>query len=122
MKKLLTLIFTVLWVGYSNGQFTVTYTEDTTDFPNPERGFSTATNVNWAGILSHNELESYYQLHKPSSSESNFEVYSTIITRLYNLKNFVSKDIPKSYLYTIQADFDSLRGSGLKMVIRFAYS
>lgn len=46
----------------------------------------------------------------------------TLILRLFYLDGFRSGDISSDYLRKMQADFDVIRESGLKAIVRFAYT
>ena len=103
------LLFLLLMFGFFNlkGQ-TVThivYAEDTTNFPNPERGFYHAdASVNYDNILSYRKEG------------------ITLIFRTYHLDSYKNSRIPVSYLRSMENDFATLRKAGAKMVIRFSYT
>jgi len=91
---------------------TVTYDEDTTDFPNPERGF-------------------YHQWLSDSKSPSplvswHFDQLKadnmTLIRRLYSMTTFRSAQISDVFMQHMQNDMDAVRQHGVKIILRFAYT
>lgn len=92
---------------------TVTYTNDTRIFANPERGFyrHLETHSHQYDPLNLNLLRQYRQ-----------EEHVTLILRMFYLRDFVYSDISDDYLAQMQADFDTLRRAGQKAIVRFAYS
>jgi hypothetical protein len=91
----------------------VTYTASAEMFPNPERGFYKYTESRPGAShtsLNLNTLRSY--------RSSNI----TLIYRIYYLKDFKDKAISDQALQQMDADMLILRSSGLKCVLRFAYS
>jgi hypothetical protein len=89
------------------------YIPTTAPFPNPERGFyhHTETHSNNYTPLDLATLQNYRQNEN-----------ITLILRLFYLDDFVDSDISQTYLTAMQADFDTVRQAGLKMVVRFAYT
>ena len=91
----------------------VSYTEDDSKFPNPERGFykyeesSPGENPN---MLDENTLR-YYRTKNIS-----------LVYRIYYLHAFINTNLTTLALEQIDADMATLRRSGLKCVLRFAYS
>jgi hypothetical protein len=90
----------------------IQYSEDFSDFANPERGF-------------------YYQLESASNAPDPLSNYapslfadarSTVVRRLYNLLDFRATAISAAFLQQIQADLNYARQNGLKLNIRFAYT
>ena len=92
---------------------TVIYVPTTALFPNPERGFYhyTATHSNDYTPLDLAMLQGYRQNEN-----------ITLIQRCFYLDDFVDSDISQTYLTAMQADFDTLREAGLKVIVRFAYT
>jgi hypothetical protein len=103
-------------------QSTIFYTESTVDFPNPERGFyrHTSTHSDNYTPLDATTLAAYRGLHMPFSA--NYDIYSTLVLRLFYLDDFTSTDISAIYLTNMQADFDAARTAGVKLILRFAYT
>jgi Domain of unknown function (DUF4832)/Domain of unknown function (DUF4874) len=90
----------------------ITYSEDASDFANPERGF-------------------FYQLESRSNAPDALSNYGadffasenqTVIRRTYNMLTFRNSAISPSFLDHIAADFVFARTNGLKLNIRFAYT
>ena len=78
---------------------------------NPERGFYTFT------------------LTTPNGQRLNVEQLRqnrlegrTLIIRIYNLENFRERDLPDNFFAQLEHDFNALRESGMKAVLRFYYS
>ncbi len=100
-------------------QNTVNYTNSDEIFANPERGFQKysitdsnyATTVNYSNI-NVNELNAWY-----SGTDK-----VSVIFRYFLLEDFLNTDINATYLNNIQLDFDRIRTTGLKCIIRFSYS
>ncbi len=91
----------------------ITYTSNTTIFSNPERGF-----------YHHAETHSnsYSPLISPTLQNYRQNENITLILRIFYLDDFVNNDISQTYLDKVQTDFDTLRASGLKAIVRFAYT
>lgn len=88
----------------------VSFKEISGDVVNPERGFyypyETSRN---SALLSASAVKS-----KRSQGH-------TVLYLQYVLKDYMSKDIPESWLDNIQKDMDALRDGGAKCVLRFCY-
>ncbi len=100
-------------------QNTVTYTNSTEIFANPERGFQkySITDANYATTTNHsnisiNELNGWY-----SGTDK-----VSVIFRYFLLEDFLNTNINATYLSNMQLDFDRIRTAGLKCIIRFSYS
>jgi hypothetical protein len=110
MKKLfLLLLFTTLCFSQ-----TVTYVSDNTNFANPERGWYKYTKANSVGTYS---FLSQSSLTTMRTSEN-----ITLILRIYDLGAFKTTPISQTFLSNIQTDFNTLRASGVKCILRFRYS
>lgn len=92
------------------GLTVVEFKEISGDVTNPERGFyypyETSRN---SALLSASAVKS-----KRSQGH-------TVLYLQYVLKDYMSKDIPESWLDNIQKDMDALRDGGAKCVLRFCY-
>ena len=91
---------------------TTEYSNDDTNFPNPERGFygqelsdSNSPLSLWPGYFD--------QLRRQNI---------TLIRRLYSMTTFRADPISADYLQHIQNDMDMVREQGFKIVLRFAYT
>ena len=81
-------------------------------FPNPERGFYSPVYVHGA-------------TPRPISQaalDSNRKMGYTLFLLEFHLTEFVNTDISDDYLQLISRDFELLRSSGAKCILRFAYS
>ncbi|MFD1629773.1 DUF4832 domain-containing protein [Pseudopedobacter beijingensis] len=101
---------------------TVTYTESTADFPNPERGFYrySETRTSSFTVLDINTLKGYRLLQ--SISNANYRVYSTLVFRYYVLDNVKTTAIPQGTLDKINEDMAAARTAGVKLIPRFVYT
>lgn len=91
----------------------ITYISDESKFPNPERGFykySACDLGTGNGVLSESTLKSY--------RSNNI----SLIMRYCYLKSFKNAPISENALTDFDNDMATLRKSGLKCVLRFAYS
>ncbi|WP_394776752.1 DUF4832 domain-containing protein [Flavobacterium sp.] len=89
----------------------VTYTVSNDVFANPERGFMHTWQVNSEGAAM--TAASLNNLKKENVS---------LILRLYYLEKFKTTALSQTQLDLIKTDFTRLRESGLKCVLRFAYT
>jgi hypothetical protein len=123
MKYLITLtsilLFSTLALGQSN---TVYYEESFEDFPNPERGFYrySSTYADPYNNLKEEIIRPYRELHKPFSAD--YHIHSTLVFRYFFLEDFVDSPISQDFLDNMEKDFEVLRKSGLKLIVRFAYT
>lgn len=111
MKKILSLL--LLFTIIVNSQ-TVSYTPDYTNFSNPERGwykYSKSNSIGSYSFLSSSTLTGYKNTDK-----------ITLILRIYDLGAFKNTPISNQFLTNIQTDFNTLRASGVKCILRFRYS
>jgi hypothetical protein len=95
----------------ASGQEKVTYTVSNEVFTNPERGFMHTWQVNSEGAAI--TAASLANLKKENVS---------LILRLYYLEKFKTTALSQAQLDLIKTDFTRLRESGLKCVLRFAYT
>jgi hypothetical protein len=110
MKKLfLLLLFTTLSFSQS-----VTYVSDNTNFANPERG--------WYKYSKTNSIGTYSFLSQSSLTTMRTSENITQILRIYDLGAFITTPISQTFLNNIQTDFNVLRASGVKCILRFRYS
>ena len=94
---------------------TVSYTEDSSNFASPERGFYHYSLVDVddyaSGALQESTLVSYRQ------NEA-----ITLIFRYFGLGAYLDAPLPDDVLLEMDADFATLRAAGLKVVVRFRYT
>ncbi|MGE5393912.1 MAG: DUF4832 domain-containing protein [Candidatus Saccharibacteria bacterium] len=92
---------------------TVNYEPDDSLFPNPERGFYKYSSCNLGsgtGFLSPSTLKAY--------RNNNI----SLLFRYCYLKNFKNSPISQQALDDFDKDMETIRQSGMKCVLRFAYS
>ena len=118
--KFLLLIIASFFHSTLFAQTTITYTEDLSDFANPERGFYQYSSSK-DGTLDATYLASLRTLHT-FSTDANFQVINSLVYRYYFLNDFKTSPISSTYLNNMQIDFDAARTAGIKLVIRFAYT
>ncbi len=100
----------------------VEYTEDSTDFPNPERGFYrySETRASEYARLDEEQLKSF---RYPTSTEgATYSTVSTLIFRYFILDEFTDKPISQEFLDNIASDFEIARRAGVKLIPRFTYT
>jgi hypothetical protein len=126
-KSIIVLVATgTLVAGILSGRgqnfATNSYTPSTEDFPNPERGFyiqadslASAPSAVPSGLAS-------YRINGKSSPGNTYNAKISLLLRLFYLDTFVNAPISSNYLNSIQADFDSIRAQGDKVIVRFAYN
>jgi hypothetical protein len=112
MKKLILILFLLLTI-ISNSQ-TITYVSDNTNFANPERG--------WYKYSKTNSIGTYSFLSQSSLTTMRTSENITQILRIYDLGAFITTPISQTFLNNIQTDFNTLRASGVKCILRFRYS
>jgi hypothetical protein len=109
------VIFSALVSGFvvQPATTTVVYSTTTENFSNPERGF-------------YHHLETFASNHEPldlttlQTYRQNEQI--SLILRLFYLDDFVNSSISTAYLNAIQADFNTARQAGVKLIVRFAYN
>ncbi|MDF2456005.1 MAG: hypothetical protein K0R51_1998 [Cytophagaceae bacterium] len=115
----LLLLFFLFTGNFSFAQTTVSYTESTAIIANPERGLQkySITNNNYTTSSNYSNID--------ASELSGWRTGSdkvTVIFRYFLLNAFLSSNISATYLSNMQVDFDRIRTSGLKCIVRFSYS
>ena len=117
MKKYgipLLFVFVILYGMFScSSTIEVVYSESDAKFPNPERGFYKASQTNLGDaptLLIEDTLRAY--------RERNI----TLIYRYFYLKSFRDKALTPEVLDQINTDLALMRKTGMKCVMRFAYS
>jgi len=97
-------LFTLLLTATITFSATVTYQEDTTNFPNPERGYYIVN-------LSANDLRAARKAGM------------TLVRKYYRLDSCLDVDVvPQSVLDGIHNDAAILRQEGAKLIPRFSYN
>lgn len=111
MKKLILLFLLITTLSF--GQ-TITYTVDNSNLANPERG--------WYKYSKANSIGSFSFLSQSSLTSMRVNEKITLMLRIYDLGAFKTTPISQTFLDNIQMDFNTLRASGVKCVLRFRYS
>ncbi|WP_462251382.1 DUF4832 domain-containing protein [Ferruginibacter sp.] len=101
---------------------TVTYTESTEDFANPERGFYkfTETKASAYTALIQSQLVLWRGL--TTANGGNYQVYSTIVYRNFIMDIFKNAPLSAAFLQSVKNDFDIARAAGVKLIPRFVYT
>ncbi|NEW78371.1 MAG: DUF4832 domain-containing protein [Gelidibacter sp.] len=122
--KFITVLFLCIIIGCGNNSIDeepgepidntvskITYIASSDVISNPERGFMHLWSVNSEGTPLN--LVTLQDLKNENV---------TIINRLYYLEAFKNSDISVAQLNLIKTDFERLRSSGIKCILRFAYN
>jgi hypothetical protein len=101
----------------------VTYKESKQDFPNPERGFyipvgTSATHFKPLEITALKRMFAGPQKH----GKATYAIYSTLLMREYTLDSFRQRPLSKDFLDHVDQDLTVIRETGLKVILRFAYT
>lgn len=106
-----------------NGTATVTYTESTEDFPNPERGFYRYTEGRASAYvpLQQTQLQAWRDL-RTADGGGNYQIYTTLVFRYFIMDIFKSTPLSASFLTAVKNDFDIARAAGVKLIPRFVYT
>jgi hypothetical protein len=114
-----------LWLPVQRSQaqeVSVNYTADTSDFPNPERGFyvPSGTAAGQFVSLEPGKLKNQFAgAHRYANAR--YAVYATLLMREYTLDVFREKPLSQDFLNAVDKDLASVREAGLKVILRFAY-
>jgi len=100
----------------------IRYKEDTSDFPNPERGFyipigTTASRFKPLDAATLAPL--FHTGHRPGKAR--YTVHSTLVMREYTLDTFRSRPLSEEFLAQLDNDMNAVRKAGIKTILRFAY-
>ena len=117
MKRILFITLALLSLSFAGRATSVIYTPDnTTVFPNPERGFTV-------------QVDPILTVSQPNAIRVSDSWFSggekdniRLVLTLYYLNNFKSQDLPQEILDGFDADMQRLRDVGWKCILRFAYS
>ncbi|GAA1124246.1 hypothetical protein GCM10009630_22730 [Kribbella jejuensis] len=97
---------------------TVTYTTNDEVIANQERGFYHHAETHYYA-----DNSGYVPLDVTKLRNFRTQEHITQILRLFYLEKFAKQDtIDKHYLDLMQADFNTARAAGVKMIVRFAYA
>lgn len=106
MKKIIQVTFLLLTILF-HAQ-TVTYTENVSVIANPERGLQKYS-ISTSGLLNQTTL-------------TNWRNSPDRVTVVYRYFILPFGTIPVTTLNNMQTDFNSVRGAGLKIIVRFSYT
>lgn len=110
------VFFVIILLNSSDAKsqiITNNYLPDTSDFANPERGF-------YHHQETHSTSFSPLSLSTLQSFKTNENI--SLILRMFYLENFQNSNISAAYLNNIVTDLNIIRQSGIKCIIRFAYT
>ena len=119
MRKFFSVLMLSMGLMYAYAT-NVTYTADNTSiFPNPERGFTEELGGETMLTNSNNhviqpEADWYFESSGDRASQS-------LVVVIYYLGNYRSKDLSSQILQGFDEDMQILRNKGFKCVLRFAY-
>lgn len=123
MKKYLFLLV-LCFVATTMQATVVNYTfDDTSVFPNPERGFTEELGgetmlSNTSNHVVQAEADWYFD---PEDENYGDRQYQTLVMLMYYLGNYRTKDLSSQILQGFDDDMQILRQHGFKCVLRFAY-
>lgn len=123
MTKLLSfLLFAFVNLPLCAQTVTHTYRESDEDFRNPERGFyiPLGTKASQFKALDEKQLKQF-QTKPYKAGSAVYTVNVSLLYRAYELDIFKDKPLSTGFLKKLQKDFDIIRKSGLKVILRFAY-
>ncbi len=90
---------------------TTSYKSSSTNFPNPERGFSVES-------LTNNQDNPLWLDHLQEARSNNI----TLVRRIYVISQFRYSQLSQSFIDFVAKDFETARKAGVKLVVRFAYN
>jgi hypothetical protein len=119
---LLPLVFLLgLYTSYTQTS-TVTYNTTQLDFVNPDRGFYYPTITyasNHSPLVASNLMDKRTNYFTPW--QANYDVRTSLVFRYFVLDDFKNSPISAAYLSLIEADFNTARSAGVKLIVRFSY-
>ena len=101
---------------------TIHYQEDTTDIPNPERGFYIpigASASHFKPLEAATLTPLFHTGHR--QGKARYTIHSTLILREYTLDTFRSQPLSHTFLDLLDHDLQVIRKAGIKAILRFAY-
>ena len=101
---------------------TVNYTSSSEDIVNPDRGFyhpSITEASNHIPLVASDLISKRTTYFQPW--QAMYDVRTSLVFRYFVLDDFVNAPISAAYLNLIEADFNTARTAGVKLVIRFSY-
>lgn len=98
------------------------YLKSDEDIANPGRGFYKHTETPTSSFIPLNKDELVANRNSYRAADASYSVNATIILRAFILDNYVNNaTLTNDTLSKIQADFNTAREAGIKMVVRFYY-
>ncbi|ULQ54583.1 DUF4832 domain-containing protein [Flavihumibacter fluvii] len=121
IRLLTCLLFSIPLMAASQTK-KITYKETDADFANPERGFyvPSQTTTSKFTALDADRLTAY-RTKLQKHGKASYSIYATLLFRYYILDQFTDKALSEDLLLALDEDFNAVRKSGLKMIIRFSY-
>lgn len=105
---------------------TLFYQPDTSNFPNPERGYFSAFTPPWPSGMTVDEWEQREQSWTPPLDAAmmmeNRANGVTLHAMRYHLAMFRESEISDDFIARLDSDFEQARTLGVKIIVRFAYS
>jgi hypothetical protein len=90
-----------------------TFTQDNSDFPNPERGASIDHVIQSPGA---SPISAFYLGQRKTQDKV------TLLRLIYNIGDCRDKPLTQAWLDRFQTDFNVIRNAGYKLVLRFSYN
>lgn len=117
MKRLITILLTTMVMVWTVASDVVYVADDTSIFPNPERGFTDEISGKVSDSKPHLLKGNEYYFDESGEREN-----QRLVVVLYNLYNYRTKPLSAAMLKGFGEDMQVLRDKGFKCVLRFAYS
>ena len=113
MKNYFALLSCWFYLSLTAQLASITYTASQAQLANPERGLYkySATSSNPYTLLDESTLIEYKSTQGIS-----------LLYRNFQLNNFLTKNISADYLANMTRDFETVRTTGMKLIVRFSYS
>lgn len=117
-------LFCALLVSATSGAVTINYVESDADIANPDRGFYypyTSSTSSFIALAKNDLVQRRTSAYTPF--QANYTVKSSIALRHYVLDSFVNTDtLSSDFLDQVQADFNTAREAGVRLILRFSYT
>ncbi|MFD1139637.1 DUF4832 domain-containing protein [Larkinella insperata] len=99
------------------------YRESIEDFPNPERGFYIPFGTSTENFKPLDQAVLLKYRNEPQQTgKANYSFFCSLVYRAYRLERFKTAPITPEFLQNIQADFNTARSAGVKLILRFSYT
>ncbi|MVM34128.1 DUF4832 domain-containing protein [Spirosoma sp. HMF4905] len=101
----------------------VAYRESQEDFLNPERGFYIPISTSSAKFVPLDAATlTTYRTQPQRVSKATYSIYCSLVYRSYRLETFKDSPLSEDFLEKVRADFAIARATGVKFILRFAYT